>query len=131
MKLWHIVGGVLIGIMFLYQGNKMADSRATMMQRQEQQEDPRIMKETLERLSYKVIYHSPSSQEDSLADIRWLKKAADLALQKGHPYFNIMEQRLIKTAGRVSVDGVIQLSPDPTGAEYDAREIKNLVLSNN
>lgn len=131
MKLWQIIGLFVIGLLFLYRGQ----DQSHLAQRQEQQEDPRVMEESLERLSWRVVYQSASPAEDKLADIHWLKKAAALALQKGHPYFNVMEQRLIRSAkvtkghGKNRIEGVIQLSSDPINAEYDAREISALIMT--
>jgi hypothetical protein len=137
MKLWQIVGIVVIGLIFLYKDNDSFyhHQARSNHDRQEQQEDPRIMRESLQRLSYYVVYHSPNAKEDRVADIRWLKKAALIAINKGIPYFNIMDQKMVRKArpkadeGRNTIEGTIQLSPDPTGAEYDATEINSLVLA--
>ncbi len=137
MKLWKIVGVAMIGLIFLYKDNDSFHHRQvrSVHTRQEQQEDPRIMRESLQRLSYYVVYHSPSAKEDSVADIRWLKKAASIAIKKGIPYFNIMDQKMVRKAGlkgeegRNTIEGTIQLSPDSNEAEYDAKEINSLVLA--
>jgi len=84
--------------------------------------------------TYKVIYRAPGMKENSVADILWLKKAAEVALDAGIPHFNVREKKIArefnkKIQRRMNVvEGVIELDNDPMSAEYDAHEILSLVL---
>lgn len=84
--------------------------------------------------SYRVVYRSPGMRENSVADILWLKKAAEVAMDAGVPYFNVKERKITKEFNpkmqrRLNVvEGVIVLDNDPMSAEYDAQEILSLVL---
>ena len=73
-------------------------------------------------------------KENSVADILWLKKAAEVALDAGIPHFNVRKKKITrefnqKIQRRMNVvEGVIVLDNDPMSAEYDANEILSLVL---
>lgn len=85
--------------------------------------------------TYKVLFESRSPEEEKIADILWMKKAAETATDAGIPYFNVLKQKMTKRFvpklnREVSVvEGVIQLDNDPINAEYDAHEIESLVLT--
>lgn len=84
--------------------------------------------------TYRVIYRSPGMRENNVADILWLKKAAEVALDAGIPHFNVRDRKVTKEFSKKVqrrlnvVDGVIELDNDPMSAEYDANEILSLVL---
>lgn len=84
--------------------------------------------------TYKVVYRAPGMKENSVADILWLKKAAEVALDAGIPHFNVRQKKITrefnkKIQRRMNVvEGVIELDNDPMSAEYDANEILSLVL---
>lgn len=93
------------------------------------------MQEEEEINTFEIIYESKSPREEAIADIIWMKKAAETARDAGIPYFNVLKQKIrkryvpkFKTELSV-VEGVIQLDNDPMRAEYDANEIEALVLT--
>lgn len=102
--------------------------------RQEQVAEAGMIFEDLTGESYRVIYRAPSMRESSVADILWLKKAAEVAMDAGIPHFNVKSKKITREFNprvqrRLSVvEGVIELDNDPMSAEYDAQEILSLVL---
>ncbi|MFL5784799.1 MAG: hypothetical protein ACJ76H_09335 [Bacteriovoracaceae bacterium] len=84
--------------------------------------------------SYKVVFRAGNNREDSVADILWLKKAAEVAIDAGIPHFNVTKKKQTREFNRNVhrrlnvVEGVIELDNDPMKAEYDANEILSLVL---
>ena len=105
-----------------------------MFEREAQEEAP--MEEMMDEINtYKVVYEVKSPSEEPIADIIWMKKAAEIAQDAGIPYFNVLEQKMrkrfvkkYKTELSV-VEGVIELDNDPMRAEFDAQEIESLVLT--
>ena len=79
--------------------------------------------------SYQVTHRSASAGENKIADIIWLKKAAQVALDAGVPYFNVLKQKTRKDKSLHVVEGEIELDNDPMASEYDANEIMSLVLT--
>lgn len=83
---------------------------------------------------YRVLFRSSSMKENEVADILWLKKAAEVALDAGIPHFNVKERKITKQLNRKLhrrmsvVEGVIELDNDPMSAEHNAHEILSLVL---
>ena len=84
--------------------------------------------------TYKITYRAPGMKENSVADILWLKKAAEVAQDAGIPHFNVREKKISRVYSQKlqrqvnEVEGVIELYNDPMSAEYDANEILSLVL---
>ena len=84
----------------------------------------------------KVSYVALSPAEAPIADIIWIKKASEVALDSGTPYFNVLKQKITQKFNskyRMDlpvVEGIIQLEDDPMRAEFDAYEIESLILSN-
>ncbi len=84
--------------------------------------------------TYRIVYSAPAAKENSMADIIWLKKAAQVALDAGIPHFNVRKKQVSKKFNAKAhrslsvVEGVIELDNDPMHAEYDANEILSLVL---
>lgn len=131
MRLTEFLIVIVAALMFLIpQMNK----KNTGLQRQAQEEAPQ--EEMLEEYNtYKVTYTVTRPQEEPIADIIWMKKAAEVAQRAGIPYFNVLKQEFSKRFVRKydrelsTVTGVIQLDNDPMRAEYDANEIESLVLT--
>ncbi len=85
--------------------------------------------------TYSIRYEVKNPDEEAIADILWIKKAAAVAKDAGIPYFNVVKQTVTRRFvpehnQKLSVIvGTIQLDNDPMAAEYDAEEIEALVLS--
>ena len=100
--------------------------------RQEEQAEEEIIDQQGE--SYRVVYRPTGLKENSVADILWLKKAAEIAMDAGIPHFNVRKKKIVKEFNRRLqrkvnvVEGTIVLDNDPMKAEYDAHEILSLVL---
>lgn len=112
------------------------DKRAEQMVRQEQQaEADEVFSDRGE--TYHIVYRASTPREDSVADIMWMRKAAETALDAGVPHFNVRNKKLTREFNshmhrRLNVvEGVIELDNDPMRAEYDANEILSLVLPEN
>jgi hypothetical protein len=100
-------------------------------QRQEQQavedegpiENPRFIN---------LVYKVKTLDEEPIADIIWLSKAAEIALKKGVPYFNVSNQSFHKEYVKKLntelsvIEGTIELQSDPMQSDYDANEIISL-----
>ncbi len=128
MKILPII--VFLSICFialLARPNKLLD-QSRMQERQEQQEEMVMEDEETDTQVFRVTYRSKNPAEDQVVDIIWLKKVADLALEKGMPYFNIIEQEIKLEKGVSVADGMVELDADPMKAEYNAHEIKALVV---
>jgi hypothetical protein len=103
--------------------------------RQEQVEESRKPSEVSSK-TYKVVYEVPSPNEEHLADIFWLRYAAEVAIDSGTPYFNILKQSIRKNFSQryqvnlTTIEGLIELEYDPMKAEYDAHEIEGLFIGN-
>ena len=131
MRLTEFMVIIVAALMFLIpQMNK--ENRA--FEREAQEEAP--MDEMLEEYNtYKVTYTVMRPQEEPIADIIWMKKAAEVAQRAGIPYFNVLSQKISKRfvdkykRDLSVVKGVIQLDNDPMRAEFDANEIESLVLN--
>ena len=84
---------------------------------------------------YRITYRVTNPRQEKIADIIWMKKAAEVARNEGIPYFNILEQNTTKEFVRSAdrqlpvIEGVIELDPDPMRAEFDAEEIEDLSLT--
>lgn len=106
------------------------------IQRQEARQEEQAEEEIIDQHgeSYRVVYRPTGLKENSVADILWLKKAAEVAMDAGIPHFNVRQKKITKEFNRRLqrkvnvVEGVIILDNDPMMAEYDAHEILSLVL---
>ena len=84
--------------------------------------------------TFKITYTSQKPSEDEIADIIWMKKAAEVAKNEGITYFNVLEQKSYQNYSEAyqqeltTVEGIIELDADVMEAEYDAQEIESLVL---
>ncbi len=131
MKLTEFMVVIIAALMFLIPTMKK-DNQS--FEREMQEEAP--MEEMLETPNtYKITYEVQSPKEEAIADIIWMKKAAEVAQNAGIPYFNVLEQKVRKQyvkkfKSQLSVvEGVIELDNDPMRAEFDALEIESLVLN--
>ncbi len=131
MKLTEFMVVITAALMFLIPTMKK-DNKA--FEREMQEEAP--MEEMLETPNtYKITYEVQSPKEEAVADIIWMKKAAEVAQNAGIPYFNVLDQKVRKQyvkkfKSQLSVvEGVIELDNDPMRAEFDAVEIESLVLN--
>ncbi|HXH73583.1 MAG TPA: hypothetical protein VNJ08_01360 [Bacteriovoracaceae bacterium] len=111
--------------------NRMSEGPS--IQEEERQEEQYY--EEASSSEIRVTFKVSSLKEESVADIIWLKKAAELALENGSAYFNITDQNISRRFVRKEnvqlsvIDGYIKLENDPMTAEYDAHEIAELVLT--
>lgn len=125
MRLTEFMVIILAALMFLIPSMK---KERTAFEREAQEEAP--MEEVLEEPNtYKVIYQVKKPSEENIADILWMKKAAEIAQDAGIPYFNVIEQKMKRENGKKVIEGVIELDNDPMRAEFDATEIESLVLT--
>ncbi len=131
MKLTEFMVVIIAALMFLVPTMKKEN---TSFEREMQEEAP--TEEMLEKPNtYKITYEVQSPKEESVADIIWMKKAAEVAQNAGIPYFNVLEQKVRKQyvkkfkTNLSVVEGVIELDNDPMRAEFDALEIESLVLN--
>lgn len=133
MRLTEFVIVIIAALMFLIPTMKKEQSAFEI---EAQEEAP--VEEILENESntFKIFYEARSPDEEPVADIIWMKKAAEVAQDAGVPYFNVLKQDIRKKYVKKYnmelsvVEGVIQLDNDPMRAEYDAQEIESLVLTN-
>jgi hypothetical protein len=83
---------------------------------------------------YYIEFQTRSPEENSIADILWLREAAQVALDAGIPYFSIIHQEKesgfdSKMQARIKrIKGDIKLDNDPMKAQFDANEILALAL---
>ncbi len=108
---------------------------------QEEQEREEVADEEelvqIDDMMFRVIHHIDRIEDEPIADIIWLKRAAEVALKNGSPYFHILEQNASKEFNRehnmqlTMIEGIIVLDQDPMEAEYDAYTISELELDPN
>jgi hypothetical protein len=117
MKLYYILFLLVVGglIFVIANPNKRVP--------QAQEEPPKA--EQIGRNTFRIKLDIEENEDNSLADIIWFQKAAEVALAKNTPWFNVLEQKMSDS----TVEGVIQLERDPMKAEYDANEILSLQLT--
>ncbi len=125
MRLTEFVVIIAAALLFLIPTMKQEKGA---FERQMQEEAP--VEELMEEANtYRVTFETKKPSEMALADIHWMKKAAEIARDAGIPYFNVLEQKVKKQDGATLVEGVIELDNDPMRAEFDAQEIESLVLT--
>jgi hypothetical protein len=131
MRLTEFVIVIVAALMFLVPTMK---NEHTAFEREAQEEAP--IEEVMGNANtYKVTYEVSRPQDEAIADIIWMKKAAGVAQDAGIPYFNVLEQKIRKrfvkkyNSQLSVVEGVIELDNDPMRAEFDASEIEALVLN--
>lgn len=131
MKITDFFVVLLASVLFLYPIVRNENSP----NRQEQEESTRSPSGE-DSKKFKIVYEVPSPQEEHLADIFWLRYAAEVAMESGTPYFNIVRQSIRKNFSQryqvnlTTIEGLIELEYDPMKAEYDAYEIESLFMGN-
>lgn len=108
------------------------------IQEEQESEEAEVLPEEelvhIDETMFRVIHHIERIEDEPIADIIWLKRAAEVALQNGSPYFHILEQKASKEYNREQkmdltiIEGIIELDHDPMNAEYDAYVISELEL---
>lgn len=133
MRLTEFMIVIVAALMFLIPTMKKEQDH---FEREAQEEAP--YEEVIEGSNqYKIIYEVPRPSDEPVADIIWMKRAAEVARDAGIPYFNVIKQKITKRFVKKynqklsTVEGVIELDNDPMRAEYDAQEIESLVLTDN
>lgn len=102
--------------------------------KEERQEEVINAYETNGPETYHIVYKVKTPKDESIADIIWLKRAAQKALESGIPYFNVTNQKRTlrynkKFQKKLSIiEGTIILDNDPMTTDYDANEIESLPL---
>jgi hypothetical protein len=121
MKIYYIFFLLLAGglIFITVKNNPEQRMSASQIQREEAP-----MTEQLTKNTFRIVLEIESPNDEPVADILWFQQAAELALDKNIPWFNVLEQKL--SPG--SAEGIIELVKDPMKAEYDANEILSLHL---
>ena len=130
MRLTGFIVIIFVAILFMIPVKK--GNTSFVIEAQEERPYQEVMSEPD---TFNIIYSARNPKEDPIADILWMKKAARIAERAGIPYFNVLKQEI--TTHYVDrydqelsvVSGVIQLDRDPMHAQYDAREILSLVLT--
>lgn len=122
---------LLVACLMFALGMPSNASKQERVARQEEQAE----EELVEDEPYLVTFKSTSPADNKISDIIWLKKAAQVALDAGIPYFNVLNQKTRKEFNQQRkfhqnvVEGEIKLANDPMNSEYDAHEIMSLVLT--
>jgi len=99
-------------------------ARPDPLRMQAQEEDPPMAITKNNQNNYRIKMNiDPENRE--LADILWFQKAAEVALGKKRPWFNVIQQYTDDDY----IEGTIELINDPMKAEYDANEILSLRLT--
>ena len=130
MRLTSFVVVIVAALLFLI---PMMNQEQSAFEREAQEESP-IEKVLGEENTYKITYEVERPEDETIADILWMKLAAEMALEQKIPYFNVLDQDIYTVRDEETgedqtiVEGVIQLDSDPMRAEYDAHEIEALVL---
>lgn len=117
MKLYYLL------FLFLVGGLIFVIANPTKNIPQAQEERPKA--EQIGRNSFRIKLDIEDKKDKSLADIIWFQKAAEVALSKNTPWFNVLEQKISDS----TVEGIIQLETDPMKGEYDANEILSLQIT--
>lgn len=134
MRVTHFMLLVVV-VVLLVLGRPETKFNKTIAQQERQEEEAQPEDGPLvlgEETIFPVTVETKNLREEDVADILWLKKAAQVALKNGTPYFNIIEQKFSKRFDREQnsrlsvIEGLIELDNDPIGAEYDAHEIESM-----
>src|SRR3989344_4473521 len=119
MKLTGFIVVIVAALLFLL---PMMNKENSVLERQAQEEAP--MESILDKSNtFKIIYESQGPEEESIIDIIWMKKASEVAISEGIPYFNVLDQKVTTRYDAESnqnlsvVEGVIELDADPMRAE--------------
>jgi hypothetical protein len=127
MRLIHFVIVLIAVLLFLIPGMRRS---TTIIEDQKQEQ----VESSLQEKRFRIIYEVQNPVEEPMADIIWIKKAAEVSRDAGTPYFNIIQTKIRKKfVKRYNMDlsvveGIIELKEDPLKAEYDAYEIDQLII---
>ncbi len=93
---------------------------------------------TLKKIKkFKIKHQVMNPNEEPIADIVWMKKAARVAKASGLPYFNILTRTIVKKFEKKSsqnlsvIEGTIQVSDNQMSSDFDSFEILSLILEEN
>lgn len=127
---------VLLVASFLFAVGIPSKSRPT-FQSEEIPQKQEITVEEIQEMDgdeYYVEFKTRSLEENPIADILWLREAAQVALDAGIPYFSITKQEKENQFDKTKkmrirlIKGDIKLDNDPMNAQFDANEILALAL---
>lgn len=127
---------VLLIASFLFAVGIPSKSRPTFqnVNKPQQQEIMTAEIEGIDNEEYYIEFQTRSPDENSIADILWLREAAQVALDAGIPYFSITTQEKEnhfdskKQMRTRRIKGEIKLDNDPLNAQFDANEILALSI---
>lgn len=128
---------VLLIASFLFAVGIPSKSRPTFQTPSEEPQRQEFAVEEIEGMDneeYYIEFQTRSPEEHSIADILWLREAAQVALDAGIPYFSITAQEKEdgfdpkKQLATRRIKGEIRLDNDPISAQFDANEILALAL---
>jgi hypothetical protein len=123
-----IVIMVMVGVVYKPSSKKQAQEATA--------EDTLMIQEAEadEMKTFEVTHKVSNPAHESVADILWMKKVADIAIERGMANFNVLYQNVERTYDArlkrevTVVDGTIELTNDPMEGEFNANEIRSLVL---
>lgn len=126
--------GILFVACFLFLlGRPLLEKRTQNLTQQEQRQEEVAQEEVYQdERELRVVFKARTPEEEPIADILWLNRAAGLALERGTPYFNITSQsirkRFVESQGMdlSVIEGTIELQRDSMESDYDANEISSL-----
>ncbi len=132
MKLTEVCILFVACFLFLL-GRPLLEKRTQIFTQQEQRQEEVAQEEIYpEETEIRVIYKVRTAEEEDIADILWLNRAAGMALKNGTPYFNVTSQSIRKRFVRDEgmnlsvIEGTIELQKDSMQSDYDANEISGL-----
>jgi hypothetical protein len=82
-----------------------------------------------------VSFQVENPKDEEVADIIWLKKAAIEVQRRGFSYFNTISKTITRrfifkhNQSLTYIDGIIRPQTDSMTADYDAKQISSLTLS--
>lgn len=132
MRLTGFIVVIVAALLFLI---PLMNKETKTFERQAQEEAPVERMIADNSKTFKITYEAQNAEEESIVDIIWMKKAAEVAIEEGIPYFNVIEQNVTTRVDEETnqnfsvIEGLIELDSDPMRAEFDAHEIESLVLT--
>ena len=133
MKIMEVCILFLACFLFIV-GKPLIQNKGLKIQAEEEQRQEEVAEEEVSpsEKEIRVVFKARSAEEEPIADIIWLNRAAGVAIKNGSPYFNVITQhtfkRFVEKEGmELSViEGTIELVGDPMKSDYDANEISSL-----
>lgn len=137
MKLTEVCILFLACFLFIVGKPLLMNKGPNIQQQQEQRQEEVAEEEEFAptEKEIRIVFKARTAQEEPIADIIWLNRAAGIAIDSGTPYFNVITQhtykRFVEKEGmELSViEGTIELVSDPMKSDYDANEISSLSLN--